>query len=60
IGQDNEALSVIMLPLKNRLNRDQDVLTSILSLKILSNLVVAGAINSTRVLNEIYLELTGS
>ncbi|GJS49820.1 serine/threonine-protein kinase TIO, partial [Tanacetum coccineum] len=59
IGQDNEALSVIMLPLRNRLNRDQDVLTSIQSLKILSNLVVAGAINSTGVLNEIYRELTG-
>nr|GEV94362.1 serine/threonine-protein kinase TIO [Tanacetum cinerariifolium] len=59
IGQDNEALSVIMLPLKNRLNRDQDVLTSSQSLKILSNLVVAGAIYSTGVLNEIYRELTG-
>lgn len=59
IGQDNEALSVILLPLKNQLCRDQDVLASKQSLKILSNLVAAGAINSTGVLDEIFWELIG-
>ncbi|KAI3698242.1 hypothetical protein L6452_31355 [Arctium lappa] len=57
IGQDNESLSVILLPLKNRSCRDQDVLTSNQSLRILSNLVAAGAINSTGVLDEIFWEL---
>ncbi|XP_071693687.1 serine/threonine-protein kinase TIO [Rutidosis leptorrhynchoides] len=59
VGQDNEALSVILLPLKNRQCRDQDVLTSNQSLRILSNLVAAGAINSTGVLDEIFWELIG-
>ncbi|KAI3686949.1 hypothetical protein L1987_80639 [Smallanthus sonchifolius] len=59
IGQDNEALSVILLPLKNRQCRDQDVLTVNKSLKILSNLIAAGAINSTGVLDEIFWELIG-
>uniref|UniRef100_A0A251UQD2 non-specific serine/threonine protein kinase n=1 Tax=Helianthus annuus TaxID=4232 RepID=A0A251UQD2_HELAN len=55
IGQDNEALSVILLPLKSRQCRDQDVATQ--SLKILLNLVAAGAINSTGVLDEICWEV---
>lgn len=59
IGQDNESLSVILLPLKNRACRDQDVLTSNQSLRILSNLVAAGAINSTGVLDEFFWELIG-
>ncbi|KAJ9566754.1 hypothetical protein OSB04_002720 [Centaurea solstitialis] len=59
IGQDNESLSVILLPLKNRSCRDQDVLTSNQSLRILSNLVAAGAINSTGVLDAIFWELIG-
>nr|KAJ0199998.1 hypothetical protein LSAT_V11C600338920 [Lactuca sativa] len=56
IGQDNEALSVILLPLKNR---DEDAVTSNQSLRILSNLVAAAAINSTGVLDEIFWELIG-
>ncbi|KVH88567.1 Armadillo-like helical [Cynara cardunculus var. scolymus] len=59
IGLDNESLSVILLPLKHRSCRDQDVLTSNQSLRILSNLVAAGAINSTGVLDEIFWELIG-
>ncbi|KAM0008015.1 putative protein kinase ULK-Fused family [Helianthus debilis subsp. tardiflorus] len=55
IGQDNEALSVILLPLKSRQCRDQDVANQ--SLKILLNLVAAGAINSTGVLDEICWEV---
>ncbi|KAK1407837.1 hypothetical protein QVD17_39464 [Tagetes erecta] len=59
IGQDNEALSVILLPLKNLQCRDQDVLTAKQSLNILSNLVAAGAINSVGVLDEICWEVIG-
>ncbi|KAD4385280.1 hypothetical protein E3N88_25448 [Mikania micrantha] len=59
IGQDNEALSVILLPLKNRQCRDQDVLNANQSLKILSNLVAAGTINSAGVLDEVFWELIG-
>ncbi|MFS7938377.1 putative protein kinase ULK-Fused family [Helianthus anomalus] len=57
IGQDNEALSVILLPLKSRQCRDQDVLPANQSLKILLNLVASGAINSTGVLDEICWEV---
>ncbi|KAJ0577416.1 putative protein kinase ULK-Fused family [Helianthus annuus] len=57
IGQDNEALSVILLPLKSRQCRDQDVPPAKQSLKILLNLVAAGAINSTAVLDEICWEV---
>ncbi|MFS7938378.1 putative protein kinase ULK-Fused family [Helianthus anomalus] len=57
IGQDNEALSVILLPLKSWQCRDQDVLPANQSLKILLNLVAAGAINSTGVLDEICWEV---
>lgn len=42
-----------------KLFRDQDVLSANQSLRILSNLVAAGAINSTGVLDEIFWELIG-
>ncbi|CAK9172478.1 unnamed protein product [Ilex paraguariensis] len=63
IGQDNEALSDILLPLKNWCKgsqsscRDQDILCSNQSLRILSNLVTASAITSTGVLDELISEL---
>ncbi|XAR52095.1 Non-specific serine/threonine protein kinase [Bertholletia excelsa] len=65
IGQDNEALSAILLPLKNwgtgRENslRDQGIPSSNQSLRILLNLVAAGAINSSGVVDEIIHELLG-
>ncbi|KAL7230228.1 hypothetical protein ACSBR2_008690 [Camellia fascicularis] len=65
IGLDNEALSVILLPLKNCCKgeqsscRDQDILSSNQSLRILLNLVAAGALNSSGVLDEIIHELLG-
>ncbi|KAK2972844.1 hypothetical protein RJ640_028372 [Escallonia rubra] len=65
IGQDNEALSVILLPLKKWCKgpqdscRDQDVVSSNQSLRILSNLVAAGAISSAGLLDEISCELLG-
>ncbi|XP_059667382.1 serine/threonine-protein kinase TIO [Cornus florida] len=65
IGQDNETLSVVLLPLKNWCKgsqsscRDQDILSSNQSLRILSNLVAAGAINSTVLLDELISELLG-
>ncbi|XP_058206385.1 serine/threonine-protein kinase TIO isoform X2 [Rhododendron vialii] len=65
IGQDNEALSVILLPLKNWCGgaesscRDQDILSSNQSLRILLNLIAAGAINSSGILDEIIHELLG-
>ncbi|KAM7463574.1 hypothetical protein LguiA_031695 [Lonicera macranthoides] len=65
IGQDNEALSFILLPLKkwgkasNDSCRDQDILSSNQSLRILSNLVAASAISFTAVLEEITHELLG-
>lgn len=63
IGQDNEALSVILLRLKNVCTsspdscRDQDIICFNQSLRILSNLVAASAINYSGVLNEIISEL---
>ncbi|GMY38287.1 serine/threonine-protein kinase TIO [Fagus crenata] len=63
IGQDNEALAHVLLPLKRWSTgsqnscRDQDVITSSQSLRILSNLVAAGAINSSGLLDEIIREL---
>nr|GMD53662.1 serine/threonine-protein kinase TIO [Ipomoea batatas] len=63
IGQDNEALSAILLPLKSWCNRsadlcrDEDIVTSNQSLRILLNLVAAGAINSSGILDEIICEL---
>lgn len=65
IGQDNEALSLVLLPLKNWSNgsensyRDQDILSSDQSLRILSNIVSAGAIQSSGLLDEIITELLG-
>lgn len=61
IGQDNEALTIILLPLrkwsKESLHswRDQDVLTTKQSLRIISNLAAAGATGG--LVNEILSEL---
>lgn len=61
IGQDNEALTIILLPLrkwsKESLHswRDQDVLTTKQSLRIISNLAAAGATGG--IVNEILSEL---
>ncbi|CAH9099357.1 unnamed protein product [Cuscuta epithymum] len=63
IGQDNEALATVILPLKSWRNRpadscrDEDHVTSNQSLRILLNLVTAGAINSSGILDEIISEL---
>ncbi|KAL7003793.1 non-specific serine,threonine protein kinase [Sarracenia purpurea var. burkii] len=65
ICQDNEALSVILLPLKNWCKgaqnscRDQDILSSNQSMRILLNLVASGAINTSGILDEIIHELLG-
>lgn len=65
IGQDNEALAFILLPLKKwskesqNSGRDQDMFSSSQSLKILSNLVAAGAIHSSGLLDEIIFEVLG-
>ncbi|XP_050212738.1 serine/threonine-protein kinase TIO [Mercurialis annua] len=63
IGQDNEALTLILLPLK-RLSkesqhscRDQDVSTLNQALRILSNLAAASAIQSSGLLDDILSEL---
>ncbi|KAL7148444.1 hypothetical protein ABFS83_06G179000 [Erythranthe nasuta] len=59
IGQDNEALAAILLPLKKLCDgsqnpcRDQDIVILNQSLRILSNLIAAGAINSRGILDEI-------
>ncbi|KAK8468159.1 hypothetical protein PHAVU_007G241300 [Phaseolus vulgaris] len=69
IGQDNEALAHILLPLKKwskgsqNICSDQDVPQSNQSLRILSNLVAAGAFNSSGRIDELIKELlvfTGS
>ncbi|KAJ4850846.1 hypothetical protein Tsubulata_027890 [Turnera subulata] len=63
IGQDTEALTLVLLPLKRwskeseHSNRDQDILTSSQSLRIISNLTAAGAIHSSGLLDEILSEL---
>ncbi|GMI78798.1 TWO IN ONE, FUSED [Hibiscus trionum] len=63
IGQDNEALAVILLPIKKwsegsqNACRDQEILYSSQSLRILSNLVAAGALHSGGILDEIMCEL---
>ncbi|KAF7825088.1 serine/threonine-protein kinase TIO isoform X1 [Senna tora] len=69
IGQDNEALAHILLPLKrwskgsqNKCS-DQDFVDTNQSLRILSNLVAAGALSSSGRLDELISELlvfTGS
>ncbi|KAG8501907.1 hypothetical protein CXB51_004567 [Gossypium anomalum] len=69
IGQENEALALILLPIKNGQkdhkmlaeklnlergeNGDQDILHSCQSLRILSNLVAGGALQSGGILDEI-------
>ncbi|KAK3212162.1 hypothetical protein Dsin_016868, partial [Dipteronia sinensis] len=63
IGQDNETLKLILLPLKKwsigvqNTCRDEDFLNSNRSLRILSNLVVAGATCSSGLVDEILSEL---
>ncbi|XP_075652832.1 serine/threonine-protein kinase TIO [Castanea sativa] len=63
IGQDNEALAHVLLQLKRwstgsqNYFRDQDVISSSQSLRILLNLLAAGAINSSGLLDEIIREL---
>ncbi|KAJ0079934.1 hypothetical protein Patl1_24530 [Pistacia atlantica] len=62
IGQDNEALALILQPLKRwskgpKNMREEDVLNSNQSLRILSNLVAAGATRSSGLLDEIISEL---
>ncbi|TQD81833.1 hypothetical protein C1H46_032586 [Malus baccata] len=62
ISQDNEALAHVLLPLKRCSNgppdscRDEDILNSKQSLRILSNLVAAGAFHSSELLDEIIHE----
>ncbi|XP_022640398.1 serine/threonine-protein kinase TIO isoform X2 [Vigna radiata var. radiata] len=63
IGQDNEALGHILLPLQKwskgsqNICSDQDVPQSNQSLRILSNLVAAGAFNSSGRIDELIREL---
>ncbi|KAL6127442.1 hypothetical protein ACLB2K_070807 [Fragaria x ananassa] len=63
IGQDNEALAHVLLPIKRcsqgsqNSSRDQDIFTSKQSLRILSNLVAFGAITSSGLLDEIIHEI---
>ncbi|XP_039047016.1 serine/threonine-protein kinase TIO-like [Hibiscus syriacus] len=63
IGRDNEALAVILLPIKkwsegsHNACRGQEILYSSQSLRILSNLVAAGALHSGGILDEIMCEL---
>ncbi|KAK4351069.1 hypothetical protein RND71_030382 [Anisodus tanguticus] len=65
IGQDNDALSAILVPLRNLCDeskipgRDHDFVILNQSLKILSNLVAAGAINSSGTLDQIICVLLG-
>ncbi|KAG6668932.1 serine/threonine-protein kinase TIO [Carya illinoinensis] len=63
IGQDNEALAHVLLPLKRWSGgsknscRDQDAASSNQSLRVLSNLVAAGAIHSNGLSDDIIREL---
>ncbi|KAL4335417.1 hypothetical protein GQ457_07G018800 [Hibiscus cannabinus] len=63
IGQDTEAMSLVLLPIKRWLEgsqsacREQDILHSNQSLRILSNLFTAGALHSCGILEEIMSEL---
>ncbi|XP_057788862.1 serine/threonine-protein kinase TIO isoform X1 [Salvia miltiorrhiza] len=65
IGQDNEALSAVLLPFKKLSDglqtscRDQDVVTLNQSLRILANLIGAGAISSRGIMDEMINELLG-
>ncbi|KAL3524521.1 hypothetical protein ACH5RR_017355 [Cinchona calisaya] len=65
ICQDNESLSVILLPLKNWCNRSQnscrdlDIVTLNQSLRVLSNIAAAGAFNSSGIVDEVLCELLG-
>ncbi|KHG24620.1 Serine/threonine-protein kinase 36 [Gossypium arboreum] len=55
IGQDNEALALILLPIKKWSEGSQNACSQ--SLRILSNLVAAGALQSGGILDEIMCEL---
>ncbi|KAK8552754.1 hypothetical protein V6N12_041330 [Hibiscus sabdariffa] len=63
IGQDTEAMSLVLLPINRWLEgsqsacREQDILHSNQSLRILSNLFTAGALHSCGILEEIMSEL---
>ncbi|KAL8517821.1 hypothetical protein ACS0TY_009219 [Phlomoides rotata] len=65
IGQDNEALAAILLPFKKLSYesqpscRDQDIVIFNQSLRILANLIGAGAVNSRGILDEIISALLG-
>ncbi|XP_010245992.1 PREDICTED: serine/threonine-protein kinase TIO [Nelumbo nucifera] len=65
IGQDNEALRNILLPIKtwsqssSNSHRDQEIPRVNQSLRILSNLVAAGALHSNVVVDDIVSELLG-
>ncbi|KAK9099239.1 hypothetical protein Syun_026284 [Stephania yunnanensis] len=69
IGQDKEALSLAMMPLRTWCNgstssrRDQDILQISQSLRIISNIVAAGVLRSSIVLDDMIcglLEFTAS
>ncbi|KAK9101234.1 hypothetical protein Scep_024664 [Stephania cephalantha] len=69
IGQDKEALSLVMMPLRTWCNgstssrRDQDILQISQSLRIISNIVAAGVLRSSIVLDDMIcglLEFTAS
>ncbi|KAM1676868.1 hypothetical protein FF1_042213 [Malus domestica] len=63
ISQDNEALAHVLVPLKRCSNgppnscKDEDIINSNQPLRILSNLVAAGAFQSSGLLDEIIHEL---
>ncbi|XP_030533063.1 serine/threonine-protein kinase TIO isoform X1 [Rhodamnia argentea] len=62
IGQDSEALAVILLPLKRwskelSSQSDQDIVRSNQALRIISNLVAAGAIHSKGLNDELLTEV---
>ncbi|XP_070053398.1 serine/threonine-protein kinase TIO [Nicotiana tomentosiformis] len=62
IGQDNDALSAILVPLRNLCEvpgRDHDFVILNQSLRILSNLVAAAAINSNGTLDQVICVLLG-
>ncbi|OVA06997.1 Armadillo [Macleaya cordata] len=63
IGQDNEAISLVLMPLKtwskgsSSSGRDQNIVSVNQSLRILSNLVAAGALHSDVALDDMIGEL---
>lgn len=63
IGQDSEAMSLVLMPLmdwskdSSKPSRDQDIVRVNVSLRILSNLAVAGALHSDVALDDMIREL---